>query len=219
MRRLNLNPAEWPGAPGHAHRWLGLLVVLGVVGCAPVSVAQDIPAAPGTDTALYSLVARAVVAEARIPVRIDPRPLSADPEVDGAADRTRAKVSAAVVAELERVLRGLGIEPTDDATRGECPGALVPHEPNDPRRDKRILCPAKPIALAAIGLPRRGGAFMPGTPTDERAIGEQLGDWAVRVVLTALDQQGAATTVYDFVFRKEVQGWKLVKKVPLLFIE
>jgi hypothetical protein len=82
-----------------------------------------------------------------------------------------------------------------------------------------VLCPKERFAVAAIGLPRRGGAYMPSTGVNERVIGAGRGEWAIRVLLTRLGPSGAATTIYDFVVRQEQEKWILVKTVPLMFID
>jgi hypothetical protein len=144
----------------------------------------------------------------------------ADVGVIEVSSRTRATVSESEIAVRRRVLGRLGIETTDDPTRGKCPGALIPPAPpNEPERSKRVLCPNRPQAVAAVALERRGGAYLEVAGIDERAISAEFEAWSTRVLLTRLTPDGASTTVFDFVARRHDGRWTLVKRVPLMVID
>jgi hypothetical protein len=201
-------------------RLLRLATTICCIACA-AAPAQTQPAAPPAegDTTIFALVVKAAVAEAGVPARVDPRPLRAESYITDANGETRARVSEGTIAARERVLRRLGVEVTDDPTRGKCPGALLIAPPGTPPFDMAALCPKEPQARLAIGLERRGVADVKMGRIEDRRTGVEPGDWSVRVLLTWLTPRGATTTVYDFVFHWDQGAWTFVKSVPLLAID
>jgi len=178
---------------------------------------------------IFAAVAARLRADAAgVPLRIDPRPLSADPALveltpqlsAAAPDLVRAPrpvlapVSSAVTERRRRILLQLGITAGEVPTRAECPGGLVP--PGQPAV-QRPGCPAADTVEAAVALSRAGGAYLPGSRTDER------GDRAhrsVRVIRRELRPSGATQAAYDFVLSRDAAaGWRVSRVVVLVIAE
>lgn len=171
------------------------------------------------DSNVFLAVAQSVKQNAGpLPIEIDPRPLRADPEVLEANASTLAHVADGAVQARLSVLRRLGIPATDNATYRHCSGVLVGPPPPG-QSDQRLNCPDRTFFVAAIGLPRAGGAYLPSGPIDEREAGLRTGHVAVRVLLTHLSPQGASMTAYDYVFKRDFSAWSLVKRVSLFYTD
>ena len=171
------------------------------------------------ELSLFRLAVETVRIQENRLLRVDPWPLVADPTVTQVGELRRALASSATVAARTNVLKELGVEVTDDATRGKCPGVLVPPATSDGAEDNKAACPRERVALAAFGLPRRGGAFLPSSRVNERDAGAARGEWAIRALVTRLGPGGASTTVYDLVVRQEDGKWRLARTVALMFID
>ena len=196
------------------------------------------PAPPptGRDTTLLSVIVRHVAGDAaahHVALRIDPRPLKADPAIVELAPRVAlaapglvsaiadplAEVSVEAVDERARVLERTGIPAMDVYAHPACPGML--EIPPDLREGGRTHpdCPTKAFTVAILGLPRPGGAYWPGSRVDER---QQNGRdvWSVRMIQRHLQPAGVNMVASDVVVERTPAGiWRVVKVVPLLFVE
>jgi hypothetical protein len=169
---------------------------------------------PGTevapDTALFSTVVRAIYSgPAEDFLRVDPRPLKADPRAMAARRDNLANVPAAVLESRSEVLRRLGVPIMDAINTPACAGTLVP-----PERKEVHGCPTgRQIKVAIVGLPRFGGAYAGGS-VDEREQGARQGHWSVRVIEHLMGPNGSSQTISDYVVQRGDggRGWKLVKK-------
>jgi len=185
--------------------------------------------AGGTEPEIFSAVAARLRADAAgVPLRIDPRPLSADPalveltpQLSAAAPDlvhtprpVLATVASAVTERRRRILLQLGIAAGEVPTHPECPGGLVP--PGHPAV-QRPGCPAADTIEAAVALSRAGGAYLPGSGTDEQGDREHR---SVRVIRRELRPSGAMQTAYDFVLSRDaVVGWRVSRVVALVIAE
>ena len=170
------------------------------------------------DTSLFGAVVGALASQLN-PLQIDPRPLSASPDISDARDQSYASVEASVLTQRERVLRDAGISATQTVDPGDCPGVLVPTSINDPNNPRQKFCPRMLTRRVAIGLPRPGGAFHPDATVDDRVSGRAAGHVVVRVIEVTSGPQGASTAVRDFVFMKSDKQWRFVHAKTLLYIE
>jgi len=206
------------------------LALAGVAGCAGLAPRSDAGAAasepaPSAATganadelALFAAVARAVDsahAELKPFVEIDPRPLKPDPDVMVPIAASFADVGRATVEARAGVLRRLGIPAVDAAALPPCPGVLSFTATEEERRRN---CPKHTTLVAAIGLPRPGGAYFPGG-VDEREDGARRGQHAVRVLAIRRMPQGFNGVVYDYVMQKRSGRWRLVHGRSLVWLE
>jgi hypothetical protein len=185
-------------------------VVLGFVSYSPLLAQSHLGAEVASDTALFSSVVRAIYSgPAEDFLRVDPRPLKADPRVMAARRDNLADVPGAVLESRSAVLRRLGVPIMDAIDTPACAGALVPPEGRDVQG-----CPRdRQIKVAIVGLPRFGGAYAGGS-VDEREQGARQGHWLVRVIEHLMGPKGSSQTISDYVFKRELngRGWTLVKK-------
>jgi hypothetical protein len=170
---------------------------------------------PAADTSLFEAVVKAIDPDPSRGVRIDPRPLEADPEAVRATGHL-ADVPEALIEQRRAVLLRLGVAEVDYLGLGPCAGTMVP--PGSGNAD-RTGCPARREFVAITGLPRPGGAYWSMSPIDEREEGRKQGYWAVRVLMQTRDPDGASGSAWDYVFRKAHGGWELVKKQSLLSVD
>lgn len=164
------------------------------------------------DYALFSGVVHSLDdSSGNIPLRVDPHPIRTDTisrdieKIDMFVRPARMQLVPDVVMGRRSVLHKLKILETDDPTRGKCPGALLPSPPDGSPNPKDKFCPKESIMLAAIGLPR----------LSEKSGEQRL----VRAIVTTLTPAGAATDVYDFVFRLEAGKFEQVEKRYLMTID
>ncbi len=185
------------------------------------------------DTALFAAAIQAIYdGPDRDFLRVDPRPLKADPEIVtlnsslakivpdrvGADSTPLAHVSSEVVRRRLEVLRRLDVKRADALNRPPCAGTMVPW---DRRPSIREGCPEEgQIKIAILGLPRPGGAYW-SQSVDKREEGLRKGHWSVRVLEWVLGPEGSIGTASDFVFERtsDNTAWKLVERVPLFVIE
>jgi hypothetical protein len=179
------------------------------------AAAQTLP-----DSSIFAAVARQLADSFGVSLRIDPRPLNADPQitlVDMTSDyapATEAQIDGRVAT-----LRRIGAAETRAPVAGGCPGALVPMDDRDPGNPKSKFCPKQLERLVAVALPRAGGAYHPHTNHDERTSGSLLGYVAVRIIVVTRSPAGASTVSADMVFRRTYSGWELVKVQRLIIVE
>ena len=202
------------------------------VGNREVSAQSGTDMSPAADTSLFAAAVRAIYdGPVEGFLRVDPRPLRADPKLvtlnsalaRAVPDRVTAsssplaEVPAEVIRRRSEVLERLGVRQTDALDRPACAG-LVPW---DRRPSIREGCPKEgQIKVAILGVPRPGGAYPPSS-LDEREEGLRQGYWTVRVIEKLLGPQGATSTTSDFVFEENADGtgWRLVKRVGLLWTD
>lgn len=179
-----------------------------------------------SDTALFAAVVRAIGnLGAREPVRIDPRPLAADPRITTVRPEALADVPEEVVELRAAVLERMGIDQTDAVEDANCPGLMPPPGP-------KPGCPQDESYHSVItGLPRPGGAHWPDAAVaggyvkvpdvDEREPGLSLGYWSMRVITKSQFPNGGPGSAWDYVFGwdRESGEWQLVEKVPLFIQE
>jgi hypothetical protein len=182
-----------------------------IAACAPVVAPIMGPVADDDDA--FRVVVGGVRQEARgIPLSVDPRPLLPDPVIVEIHSESYASVPPQVIEKRTEVLRELNVDETTDASLRGCASATTAPPPVGVE-DPKSRCPEKPIYLAAISLPRSGGAYFPGTPIDNRDEGKRRGQVSERVLLTQLSKAGASTRVYDFVLQRGPGGWTIHSKV------
>lgn len=177
---------------------------------------------PGSSTTLLSVVVRTIVRQEASPVRVDPRPLRANPHMGLFIHREDfISVPEEVVKQRAGVLAWLGIEQFtlfEDDGCGTGPGGMPPAPPEDSAASEAVLRErlakkALPTCVL-VGLPRPGGAHYPPGGVDESERGLQEGHMTTRVVTIG---RGDARNVYDVVAAPEPggNGWKVVKVVRL----
>lgn len=215
---------------------LGGLLVLPIVACnASSQRTGQTPLGPGEaapDTLLLAAVLHRLVEQSgRVPVRIDPRPLRPDPAIVELAPAlaqivpehvsTRPDplepVGPAHLSALARVIERLGLRQGDAYGYPRCPG-LLKLGPPEIRQDPRPLaeCPPNPFRVVILALPRRGGAYLPGSRIDERA-GTPEGVWTVRVIGRQLTPFGSSGSADDYVAQRDAQGaWRVLRRVGLV---
>jgi len=187
--------------------------------------------AGGAEMAVFSIVAARLASDAgAAALRVDPRPLGADPSIVEATrrlaaaapdlvatpDTVLAAVPGGIVQARRRALEQARIAPGDVLAYAECPGGLGPPAPPP---TARAGCPPTAWTVAAAGLSRPGGAYLPGSRVDERAQAS-LGYRSVRVIRRELRPSGATQAAYDFVLAPDPpNGWRIMKGVPLVVAE
>ena len=167
--------------------------------------------APG-DSAQFAAVVAAILESHAAPIKVDPRPLIADPIVTEALTQWHANVEPHVITARQRILQSASIDTISDVSARGCPGRLLP-----PGILSKASCPASRFTLIAVGLARAGGAYLP-DGIDEREAGARLGEHAVRVIATELVSSGAVVTVADYVIKSAGGSWVFVKRVVLLYL-
>lgn len=179
------------------------------------SVWHRAPPVPGT-TEFHTAVLRAISPGPPGFLRVDPRPLAADPTLEQPTAEALATVQPAAVDSMRALLGRLGIPEADALAPDRCPGVLVPNA----TATLGVVdgCPATPSLTAILGLPHRGGAYFPGR-IDERASATNGGRWTVRVIQRFLGPGGSATSVFDYVMEYVDDAWRLQGKVLLLSID
>jgi len=177
------------------------------IGCAQVSrsVAGPLPTAASADTSLFSTVLRSLGGKVHWPIRVEPRPLSAEgigvpspppfASVEESELRSRAETLSSLAiqeANLQEFLRcapfigGMPYKPLPDASP-------TPPVPVESRRTRQECAPLEKFATVALGVPR---------VVDD-------GRYSVRVwIFTAVSEE-----VLDFVAvrRAPGPGWEVVK--------
>ena len=178
----------------------------------------------GGDTALVRVVLEAVEENSPgMKLRFDPRPLRADPSIQGFPERVAgalASVSDTVMAKWADVAARRGISGADITSYLTCPGRMVLGPPEF-RGDAKphATCPPDEFAILILALPRRGGAYLPGSGIDRRAEAAP-GAWTVRLIRRMLAPYGGGTFVADAVVERDAcGGWTVVRVVPLLTID
>jgi hypothetical protein len=215
---------------------LGGIVALTIIACTTPSRRQgDAPrparhSAPDTSL-LAAVLARLVEEGGRVPLRVDPRPLRPDPAIVELAPSlaqivpehvtTRADplapVEPAHLSSRARLIERLGLRREDAYSYPRCPGILKLGPP-EIRPDPRPLagCPADTFRVAILALPRRGGAYWPGSRIDERA-GTPDGVWTVRVIERRLTPFGSSGSASDYVAQRDSHAsWRILRRVGLL---
>ncbi len=210
MRIVELSRRLLPGAAG------ALLLAGGIMGagCAgsgpgPGSAATG---RASEDTSLFAAVARAIVPHPGVELEVDPVPLRADPSVTSVDAATRAAASPERVRANERALEALRVAAGDASRYAGCPGVLVAPPKST------AGCPKELLLLVAIGLPRRGGPFLPGS-VDERARYAGREVVAVRAIEETVGPLGKSTEMVDYVMSRAGGGWRLVERRGLLYVE
>lgn len=186
------------------------------------------------DTTLFAAVLRHIVeGSGGKAVRVDPRPLHADPAiveltrsvahaVPGRVttrDNPLASVPRRTVARRSRSIARLGLREADAFSYPGCPGILLSAPVlNRPQPRARGECPPEEFAAVILGIPRSGGAYWPRN-LDQRAE-TRPGAWTVRVITRDLGPSGASLTADDYVAERDESGsWRITKVVSLLIIE
>lgn len=185
------------------------------------------------DTALLRTVIERIVSDSRgVSVRVDPRPLKADPAVveltvgiaKAAPDLVRsigeplAPVSAEVVRARTRTLERMSVPLTDIFAYPSCPGILRPPEL---QRDSRPSpdCPHEEFVAVVLSPARPGGAYSPAMKTN-RTDNAEPGVWSVRVIQRNLRPMGTSQMALDYVLRRtSSRTWQVINVVPLLIRE
>ncbi len=193
------------------------------LGCAAARQRSPAMSVASADTSLAAHLIREVASfkEEHVGrVAVDPRPLPARPDVyspepddfSGAnPDSLRVRSDLALAA---------GLDTISSFKFKTCQFAV-------PGRPLPTGCPADPITIVLIGMPRVGGTYFPGnntgtrphTNSDDRTSGAALRHVSVRVVYMILGPYGRIVSVYDFVVRRPNGVWETVEQVPLVIIE
>lgn len=185
--------------------------------------AQDTLAVAG-DTALFSTILRTAMANAgREELRVEPRPLDADPRRYGVLAAALAPVSTHDLQERTELIRKLGLRTADAVVENQtfsCPGTALIAPEWFLRDTVRAGCPKKPYTVVAVALPRRGTAdFNKSGPYDRSSETAACGFWSARVIQTALGPGGSSIYAADYVLSKRNGAWTVVKVVGLIYIE
>ena len=185
------------------------------------------------DASLFSLIVSDLVASSRGSViRIDPRPLLADPsilelfptagdaDVVGPPREPLAHVARRTLRRRTRVLERQRVPPGDALAFGTCPRGLVRLGDEHAVQEPREGCPPAPFTVAIVALPR------PSRSESAPASGEQaetVADgsvWRVRVIRRQLQPRGTTGTTLDYVVRRLAPGeWRIVTVVTLMIAE
>lgn len=185
-----------------------------------------------TDTAHLAAVVRALLEQVereKSRLKVDPRPLRADPEImtlnrnvlevaplDSVNRNPLADAQTEILRRRVQVLKRLGVEQTDAFAGPQCPGVMVP-PPVD-----RSGCPKEPMRLAILGPPRPGGAYrhrQQGAEAQEEERAKDL--WAVRVLTHDVSPQGSNWVAADYVIQQDpsTRAWRVVDVVMLFIAE
>lgn len=178
------------------------------------------------DAQLLSAILKAAISDAgRADLRVDPRPLVANRELETVEPGAIAPVSALVVRRRTAVIRAAGLR-TVDATRlnqnSDCPGVFVIDEPDSLGHtdDKHVGCPKESFAVLAVGPPRPGSAVLAGDGVYDRGSGTAArGYWAARVIRTSLGPGGSSVYASDYVLAKRAGMWVVIKIVGRSYTE
>lgn len=192
------------------------LAVVLLQGCVsrPRAVVDAGESRPGSerDTALFSIVVRAVAREEQQAIRVDPRPLRLDPPPTlFVHSEDLADVPLEVVRERTEVLARLGIESFPGTGSPECvqgPGGLsrVPADLT-PAQAEAYMNGRKPNPRCVVStLPVAGACPTLGGADGARTLSAQ-GCWITRVVSVGSGQR----SVYDVVAAPDGRrGWRIV---------
>lgn len=178
-----------------------------------------------TDAEVLPVILKAALSDAgRRDLRVDPRPLRADPAYLYAVEPVvMAPVSPSVVDGRSVIIRAAGLRTVDTTVVNQsrdCPGALVPSHPDSLGRvDNRRVggCPEQPFDVLAVGPPRPGSAAIPQDRVYDRATETAAcGYWAVRVIRTTLGHGRSSAFAADYVLAERAGKWVVVKTVGLM---
>jgi hypothetical protein len=198
-----------------------------VIAASQVAGAQQVTAAD-VDTDVLSAILKAALSDAgTIDLRVDPRPLIADPTfLYTVQPEAIASVPALVVSRRADVIRAAGLSTVDTAILEQarsCPGALVISKPDSLGRIDRghvAGCPEEPFAVLAVGPPRPGDTVLPADQVYDRdAEMAARGYWATRVIRTTLGHGRSSVYAADYVLTKRAATWVVIKIVGLMYSE
>ncbi len=181
------------------------------------------------DAALFRLTASQLVTSSmNRPVRIDPRPLPADPDIvslhslqaivpDHVTDLAdTVPIPAASHARMS-TLRAFAIDTTNAWEDAKCPGVMIPPTP-EVRERKRQRCPPDAYESVVIAAPRPGGAFWPGNVDEREKYPGRV--FTVRVISRDVTPSGSVEASYDYVYRcTDTRRCDLLEIKPLLIVE
>jgi hypothetical protein len=177
------------------------------------------------DTSLLSAILKAAISDAgRVELRVDPRPLVADPELYTVQSEAIAPVSALVVRRRSDVIQAAGLR-TIDATivnqNSKCPGTFVIGKLDSLHHsNSHVGCPEEPFYVLAVGLPRPGSDALAEDEVYDRDTEKAgRGYWAARVIRTLIGPGGSSVHASDYVLEKRAGTWVVVKIVGLMYIE
>lgn len=195
--------------------------------------AQTSALAEAADTSLLVAVLRHISSEPGPPdLRLDPRPLRADPAIVELTDELGRAVpefvttrpdpfepaSPAVVARRSRDAASIGVGEASVTAFPRCPGIMLVGPPELRASSGPVAgCPPDQIRVVVVATPRPGGPYWPGSRVDERSA---AGLWTARVIERRVGPGGGYTSAADYVAeRDECGGWRIVKVVPFLVKE
>ncbi len=183
------------------------------------TAAVDLP----HDSTLLSTVLGVIRNEEGRAIRVDPRPLRADPRISYFVHAQDFEERDATVVEARTaVLSHHGTERFTFGNNDHCEvgrgGLAPPVDPDDTAAVARARAwrDVRPVCVL-VGLPRPGGAYYPYSGTfhrsgiDERARGIKR-KWVSTRVITIRPGQ---TTVYDVVSARRGGRWRVLKVVKL----
>lgn len=190
--------------------------------------AGRVETAANLDAVLFRWTASQLMSSADRPLRIDPRPLPADPDIVSlhslqsiVPDRVRdladtVSIPAAGPARMS-ALHALAIDTTDAWEDAKCPGVMIPPSP-DVRERKRERCPSDAYNSAVIASPRPGGAFWPGNLDERDKYPGRV--FTIRVISRDVSPRGSVEASYDYVYRcTDTRRCDLLEIKPLLIVE
>lgn len=216
-RKMHLSPRVRSAFVCRIAALLSVLLSAGCGGASRVETpgASEISVSSPSDTVIFKAVIAHLPHENPddVEVRVDPRPLEADPRVAGPGEGYRADSAEAQLAR-EIILERRGIETTDAARDTDC-------DEGDGR--KAESCPEVSYYSVAISLPMPGNPCWPGLEAltdpsvdvdcrEERRTGLEHGRWWVRVSQGAVSE-GTATNheLFDLVLERDEDGeWTVV---------
>jgi hypothetical protein len=160
------------------------------------------------------------------PLRVDPRPLrdtllvSFKYRLVGIPDSVRVQDSLVVhtssdgfLKRRQRILEEAGVPETNVVRDAECPGYLLPSEPEVLASYARY-CPTATFRSIGVGIPR----LVPASPTPS-SMAERSDTLLVRVVRTELHPHGSVETGEDWVFIVTGSQLRLLKRRTLSIVE
>ncbi len=209
---MSMRSREKRGIPA-IYRWFALgMGVFFTIAASHVAGGQQ-PTSAAADTGLLSAILRAAISGAGGgELRVDPRPLVADSEVDGVEPQVIASVSPAVLRQRTAVIRAAGLRTVDATKVGQnltCRGVFVIDLPDSLGNSTRhVGCPKEALDVLAVALPRAGRDVLPGHEVYDRDVERAArGYWAARVIQTSLGPGGSSVKASDYVLAKRAGTW------------
>lgn len=183
-----------------------VMAVGSLVACAGNRPRLEPTPALANDRGMFAVVAERLKLSFGSALEMTPATFGADPS---ALDPIVLSGASAHHLAVERrsVLDSLHITIVPAATRGRCPRSYI-------TRQEMSLCPSIPVARAAVGVARPGGAYLPSSMAAPSPRSDS-GYFSIRVLLTRMDSTGAGFTALDDVLQRRGDKWVIVMIVPL----